>query len=156
MSIYIYYIWVICQYIYTTWMLDAHGHQRRALDPRELKLEMVVSCHAALGIKSESSRKAARAVDGWAFSPAPLQSIFIYPLFIYLGVCMHTHIPWHTCDGQRATCRSCFFLSTMWFPEVKLRSAGLAASAFTHWAMCGPQFCCKYTSRLITEQRQAQ
>lgn len=50
--------------IYIYIMLDAHGHQRRALDPLELKLEMVVSCHAALGIKSESSGKSTRAING--------------------------------------------------------------------------------------------
>jgi hypothetical protein len=54
-----------------------------------------------------------------------------------LSVCAHVYV--HKCmhvlygrGGQRTNCS--FFL-ILWSPEIKLRSLGLEASAFTHWAL---------------------
>lgn len=37
------------------------------------------------------------------------------------------------CRGQRSTCKSYFYASTMWVPEAQLRLSVLAASTFIHW-----------------------
>lgn len=40
----------------------------------------------------------------------------------------------HECGGQRTTCRSHFFPSTLWAPRIQPMSSNLAVSAFIHWA----------------------
>lgn len=37
--------------------------------------------------------------------------------------------PWQSCDSQRPACDSHFSLSTVWLPELKFRSLGLAAKS---------------------------
>jgi hypothetical protein len=44
------------------------------------------------------------------------------------GIC----VPEHTCGGQRASCGSQFFLSTLWVPGINLRSLSHVAGGSTH------------------------
>lgn len=48
----------------------------------------------------------------------------------YVCACVLIHMSQVTCEDQRKTCGSQFFLPIMWVPGMKLRSRGLAASAF--------------------------
>lgn len=56
-------------------------------------------------------------------------------------MCSHTHT--HTCThitqctlgNQRTTWRNCYSLSSAWILGMELRSSGLAASTFHHWAI---------------------
>lgn len=53
---------------------------------------------------------------------------------ICVCLCMLVHI-YHICTyrGQRTTCKGQFFLCIMWLLRIKLKSLGLAASAFISW-----------------------
>lgn len=42
-------------------------------------------------------------------------------------MCARAHTLWCICGGERTTCRSQFFFSNMWVPEIELGSSGLAA-----------------------------
>lgn len=56
----------------------------------------------------------------WLGNLTLFSHFFFYILFtlrVYMGVCM----PWHTCRGQRTTCRNQFSLSAMWAVGSKLR-----------------------------------
>lgn len=57
-------------YICVTFMPCAHRDQQMALDPRKLELQTILSCHMVLGIKSETSRKAASVLNCCAVSLA--------------------------------------------------------------------------------------
>ena len=80
-------------------VLGAHGGQRRASDPLELELQMVLGCHVGAGN---------RAVSAPNNPKIPLTSYYIlfvcvyYILFIYLCVCVCV-AGWGTACGLRTT-----------------------------------------------------
>lgn len=66
----------------------------------------------------------------------------MYVCMVYVHVCMYgmcvyacmcTHVPQHTCGGQRATCKNQFSSATTWVPGIKLRPPGSPANSFTCW-----------------------
>lgn len=54
-----------------------HGGKKRALDPLELELQLVVSYHVGAGVQKEpvSSAREANSLLYWPFSPAPFADI---------------------------------------------------------------------------------
>lgn len=55
----------------TTFMPGAHRDQKRALEPLELALQMVISCHVGSGNRPGFSGKAADALNHSSTSSAP-------------------------------------------------------------------------------------
>lgn len=65
--------------------------------------------------------------------------ILSHIVFIYYVCAMY--IPWPVCGGQRMSFRS-WFSPTVFVLGTELRSSGLMASSFTHWAISlARQFC---------------
>lgn len=58
-----------------------------------------------------------------------LLRLFLWISYFVNMILAHTH------GGQGTTCVSWFSPPTGWAPGIKLRSSGLAANTFTHWAI---------------------
>lgn len=66
-------------------------------------------------------------------------------LFIHLSVCLCVVengicVPQHTCESQRAVCRSPFFFPIMWDLEIKLRFLDLALDRLSNLIGCASSF----------------
>lgn len=62
-----------------------------------------------------------------------LSFCFFITCFV-LYACVYTCVLCHVCGSQQATCRSRFFPLTTEVLGIELRSLGLTAGTFTHWA----------------------
>lgn len=61
-------------------------------------------------------------------------------LCIWICICANVYVVWvympqHICRGQRTICRGWFSLFGMWVQRIDFRLSGVAASAFTCWAI---------------------
>lgn len=65
-------------------------------------------------------------------------------IYVCLSIlCVHAGMPLTLCGDQRTTCRNWFSPSTLWALGMEVRLSGLAASAFTQWAISPPKQCFK-------------
>lgn len=63
-------------YVCNVCVHGTRGGQKRALDPLELELQMVIICHVGAGNQTRSSCPAANAPNCWAICPAPAMISF--------------------------------------------------------------------------------
>lgn len=66
--------------------------------------------------------------------PIAVLAVLVFNYIAYL-FCGRTLLSQGSCRGQRTTWESLLFPVTLWVLEIELRSLGLAARAFVHWAI---------------------
>ena len=133
-----------CMDVYASQIMPGiQGGQKRVLDPRELKLQRVVSYHVGGGNRTWVLWKSSQCAQPMCHLSSYFLSLFISLYesaftYIVFGCMFAAYVTQYTCRDQRTTCWCCFSLSIMWVSGIELGSSGLVASTFITYPLSHP------------------